>query len=132
MPNKTREELAEIGKNTRFKSGTQAAKDAGRKGGQMLGVNNQKRKIIREAILQALTPEKLERIASNAVQRAEKYDQSFTILNDIVDGKPKATTEIQGDIGLTSAERSTVLEEAAAALRRQWSEPAADTETVKE
>lgn len=131
MTDEEKQKFVESGKNTRFKSGVQAV-ESGRRGGIQNGINQQKKKILREAILKELNAQDLEEIARGLINRSKKEVGDYIALRDTIDGKP--TQEINADIvgGLSTSDRTAILDEAAAELRRQWSGPVDDTGTSKE
>ena len=94
MP-KTKEELAEISKNTQF-SGKKAVEN-GRKGGIAKGVNAEKKRLLRDEILKAMNETDWQEMIAGVIERAKENSKDFEVLRDTIGQKPVTETLITTD-----------------------------------
>ena len=86
----------ENGRNTRFKSGKEAA-NAGKKGGAVSGVVRQQRAMFRDAFKERMTDDRMAKIFDALCEKAEAGDvQAAAFLRDTMGEKPTDTMEISG------------------------------------
>ena len=93
----TKDIIAELGKNTRFKTGEEQVERA-RRGGIKSGQVRKENKILREEILKRLSAKDMDEITQNLIARAKDNDRSFEVLRDTIGQKPTDKAEVTTDI----------------------------------
>ena len=95
MAGRSREELNEISKNTRF-SGSKAV-EAGKKGAAVSAKVRAQHATFRESFKEYMTPEKMERIFFALSEKAEHGDvHAAAFLRDTMGEKPTDRVELEG------------------------------------